>query len=89
VTVLTLGRLDRRHSELLARQVAAQDALPPILCERVIQQTDGVPLFIEEMTKAVLEASRSNALADAIVVPKTLQGSLMARLDRRWRRSAP
>ncbi len=83
VTVLTLGRLDRPHSELLARQVAAQHALPPLLCERVIQQTDGVPLFIEEMTKAVLEAARSNpASSDAIVVPKTLQGSLMARLDR-------
>ncbi len=82
VTVLTLGRLDRRHSELLAKQVAAQHALPPMLRDRVIQQTDGVPLFIEEMTKAVLEASRSNASADAIVVPKTLQGSLMARLDR-------
>jgi class 3 adenylate cyclase/tetratricopeptide (TPR) repeat protein len=83
VTVLTLGRLDRGHSELLAKQVAAQHALPPVLCERVIQQTDGVPLFIEEMTKAVLEAARSNTgSADAIVVPKTLQGSLMARLDR-------
>ena len=45
---------------MLARQVAAQHALPPLLCERVIQQTDGVPLFIEEMTKAVLEATRSN-----------------------------
>jgi len=83
VTVLTLNRLDRRHSELLAQQVAAQHTLPPLLCERVIQQTDGVPLFIEEMTKAVLEATRSDpASVDAVVVPSTLQGSLMARLDR-------
>jgi class 3 adenylate cyclase/tetratricopeptide (TPR) repeat protein len=83
VTVLTLGRLDRQNAELLARQVAAQRALPPSLCERVIQQTDGVPLFIEEMTKAVLEETQSDPTSvDAIVVPKTLQGSLMARLDR-------
>ncbi|HME20463.1 MAG TPA: adenylate/guanylate cyclase domain-containing protein [Acetobacteraceae bacterium] len=83
VKVLTLGRLDRQHSEMLAHQVAAQQILPPSLCERVIQQTDGVPLFIEEMTKAVLEESQSQpAAADSIVVPSTLQGSLMARLDR-------
>ena len=58
-------------------------ALPPALLEQVIRQTDGIPLFIEEMTKAVLEETTGRpAASEAIVVPSTLQGSLMARLDR-------
>ena len=83
VTLLTLGRLDRHHSEALAGQIAAQQILPPALRDHIIRQTDGVPLFIEEMTKAVLEETRSHPdTTEAIAVPSTLQGSLMARLDR-------
>ena len=63
VKVLTLGRLDRQHSEMLANQVAAQQFLPSSLRDRVIQQTDGVPLFIEEMTKAVLEEAQGQPAA--------------------------
>ena len=83
VNLLKLGRLDRDASAILANQVAAQQVLPPLLRERIIRETDGIPLFIEEMTKAVLEeAGGKPAATDVITVPSTLQGSLMARLDR-------
>jgi class 3 adenylate cyclase/tetratricopeptide (TPR) repeat protein len=82
VTLLTLARLDRHWSAALLAQVAAQQVLPPALRERVIQQTDGIPLFIEEMTKAVLEAREQPTSSETFTVPRTLQGSLMARLDR-------
>ena len=83
VTHLTLGRLDRRHSEILASQIAGQQAVPSELRDRIISQTDGIPLFIEEITKAVLEETRNQpAFSEAIVVSSTLQGSLIARLDR-------
>jgi predicted ATPase len=51
--------------------------------ERIVVQTDGVPLFIEELTKAVLDTSTDhNGTALSLAVPSTLQASLMARLDR-------
>ena len=82
-SLLTLGRLDRRQSEVLATQVAAQRTLPPLLRDHVIRQSDGVPLFIEEMTKAILEETQGRTTTiEAMVVPTTLQGSLMGRLDR-------
>jgi predicted ATPase len=64
--------------------------LPPEVVEHVVQKTDGVPLFVEEMTKAVLEAegegeARRTAAAipsPALAIPATLHASLMARLDR-------
>jgi class 3 adenylate cyclase/predicted ATPase len=83
VTFLALGKLDRQQAEALANQTAAQQTLSPTVRDHIIRQTDGVPLFIEEMTKAVLEQTEGRPVAtDAIVVPRTLQGSLMARLDR-------
>ncbi len=53
----------------------------PAILERIIAQTDGVPLFIEELTKAMLEATPDGRPL-ALAVPRTLQASLMARLDR-------
>jgi class 3 adenylate cyclase/tetratricopeptide (TPR) repeat protein len=82
VTLLTLGRLDRHWSGALAAQVAAQQVLPSAVHERIVLQTDGIPLFIEEMTKAVLESSGHPTSSETFTVPSTLQGSLMARLDR-------
>jgi class 3 adenylate cyclase/tetratricopeptide (TPR) repeat protein len=83
VALLTVGRLDRHHSEMLANQIAAEQVITPALRERIIQQTDGIPLFIEEMTKAVLEKTNDQStVGEAVVIPCTLQGSLMARLDR-------
>ena len=81
VSLITLTRLDRRHSTALAVQVAEERALSHAVIERIIVQTDGVPLFIEEMTKAILETAPDGS-PPAFAVPSTLQALLMARLDR-------
>jgi DNA-binding response OmpR family regulator/class 3 adenylate cyclase/tetratricopeptide (TPR) repeat protein len=81
-SVIVLSRLNRRHSETLAAHVTAQRVLTHELLERIVTQTDGVPLFIEELTKAVLETSADpDADTQPLAVPGTLQDSLMARLD--------
>jgi predicted ATPase len=90
LTHLMLNRLTRRQTERMARLVAGDRALPPSLLERVTSMTDGVPLFVEELTKSVIEASLGSAEASEGVVtgpatpaiPVTLQDALMARLDR-------
>ncbi|MBN9507738.1 MAG: AAA family ATPase [Alphaproteobacteria bacterium] len=84
VTVLTLSRLNRRQASALAAQAAGERPLAPALLHGVVAQADGVPLFIEELTEAVLEDSAAGAAEGhaAIAVPATLQASLMARLDR-------
>jgi predicted ATPase len=85
VSLITLTRLDRRLSTALAVQVAEERALSHAVIERIVVQTDGVPLFIEEMTKAILETSPDGS-RPAFAVPSTLQALLMARLDRLDRR---
>ena len=83
VSLIALSRLNRRHSETLAAQVSAERALSREVLKRIVTQTDGVPLFIEELTKAVLETSTDFATAALpLAVPGTLHASLMARLDR-------
>jgi predicted ATPase len=89
VTVLTLNRLDRRGGAALVESVVGDEALSSDLVAEIIERTDGVPLFIEELTKAVLEAGAGDAKATlstvsptALAVPPTLHASLMARLDR-------
>jgi DNA-binding response OmpR family regulator/class 3 adenylate cyclase/tetratricopeptide (TPR) repeat protein len=83
VSLIALSRLNRRHSETLAARVSAERALTREVLERIVTQTDGVPLFIEELTKAVLETSTDPATAALpLAVPGTLHASLMARLDR-------
>jgi predicted ATPase len=82
-SLIALSRLNRRHSEMLAAQVPTDRTLSRQLLERIVTQTDGVPLFIEELTKAVLETSADPSAATLpLAVPGTLQASLMARLDR-------
>ncbi|MFI4987018.1 MAG: AAA family ATPase [Alphaproteobacteria bacterium] len=93
VTMLALSRLGRREGAALVRQLVGNAAaLPADIVEEIIERTDGVPLFLEEVTKVVLEAAdgpdaaKGRGLA-AIpgarpAVPATLQASLMARLDR-------
>ncbi len=89
--LLSLGRLGRRHAVDLIDRVAGGKALPAEVLDQIVAKTDGVPLFIEELTKTVLEsgllreeggayvlASRLTPLA----IPSTLEDSLMARLDR-------
>ncbi|WP_046869415.1 AAA family ATPase [Microvirga massiliensis] len=83
VSLIALSRLSRRQAATLASQVVTGQTLPAAMLERIVAQTDGVPLFIEELTKAVLEqAGPANAAGLSLPVPSTLQASLMARLDR-------
>jgi len=81
VSLITLTRLDRRQSAALAAQVTTAQVLTQAILERIIAQTDGVPLFIEELTKAILETA-PNMSPLGLAVPSTFQASLMARLDR-------
>ena len=58
VTMLTLARLDRRNTAAMVANVAGNAALPPEIMEEIADRTDGVPLFVEELTKAVLDRAR-------------------------------
>jgi class 3 adenylate cyclase/predicted ATPase len=89
VSTLTLDRLGQRESAVLAQRIAGSDGgLPAEAVDEIVARTDGVPLFVEELTKAVIEASSGAELVlsatpnSARVVPPTLHASLMARLDR-------
>jgi class 3 adenylate cyclase/predicted ATPase len=82
VSLMALSRLDRRDATALAAQVVKSQVLSSQLLDRIVLQSDGVPLFIEELTKTVLEASVSGTAGATLAVPDTLQASLMARLDR-------
>jgi class 3 adenylate cyclase/predicted ATPase len=88
VTMLTLNRLSRFDSEALVRQLAAQTpSLPSDLIGEIVERGDGVPLFLEEVTKTVVEArpvrrTGSSTSRASLSVPATLHASLMARLDR-------
>ncbi|MGA9866405.1 MAG: AAA family ATPase [Acetobacteraceae bacterium] len=83
VSLMTLSRLDHADATALAAQQTMQPALSPALIERIVAQSDGVPLFIEELTKSVVEgATRAAPEAAGVAVPATLQASLLARLDR-------
>jgi class 3 adenylate cyclase/predicted ATPase len=82
VSLTTLNRLDRRDATTLAAQVVKSRILSSPLLDRIVMQSDGVPLFIEELTRAVLEASELGTASATLAVPDTLQASLMARLDR-------
>jgi class 3 adenylate cyclase/predicted ATPase len=90
VTVIALNRLGRGDGAVMVQQLAGNAALlPQDVIAEIVERTDGVPLFVEEMTKAVLEtgALRGRETAASVPsiglgVPATLQASLMARLDR-------
>jgi class 3 adenylate cyclase len=92
VTILTLDRLDRHDTAAMVANVAVavrNAAVPPEILTEIVERTDGVPLFVEELTRAVIEAgtvSRAAALLLATppptaVIPATLHASLLARLD--------
>jgi predicted ATPase len=90
VTALTLNRLAHRDIEAMIDRVVGNKLIPASVREDIIERTDGIPLFVEEMTKSVLEAGseeevrRSTATVppSALAVPASLHASLMARLDR-------
>jgi class 3 adenylate cyclase/predicted ATPase len=91
VSTLALTRLGRREGAAMVDQVVGDKALPDEVAAQIIAKTDGVPLFVEELTKTVLE---SGLLRDAgnrwelagalppLAIPATLHDSLLARLDR-------
>jgi class 3 adenylate cyclase/tetratricopeptide (TPR) repeat protein len=78
VTLLTLGRLSRTDCAQLIANVTAMQGLQPETVAAIVAKTDGVPLFVEELTKSVMESADE----DSAAVPATLKDSLMARLDR-------
>lgn len=91
VTMLPLSRLGRRDSAGIVGGVAKGKALPDSILKQVLAHTDGVPLFIEEFTRTLLESgllreTTNNYVLDGplppFAVPTTLQASLVARLDR-------
>jgi class 3 adenylate cyclase/tetratricopeptide (TPR) repeat protein len=79
-TQITLDRLSAHNVRTMIGQVAAQKALSEAAISAVVERTTGVPLFVEELTRAVLESSGAGLSAHEI--PVTLHDSLMARLDR-------
>jgi class 3 adenylate cyclase/tetratricopeptide (TPR) repeat protein len=79
-TQITLNRLNARNVREMIAQVAARNALATEALEAVVERTSGVPLFVEELTRAVLESG--NAKHAGHEIPVTLHDSLMARLDR-------
>ncbi len=91
LTHLTLSRLGRSQVESMVEKVTGGKSLPSEVLQQIVTKTDGVPLFVEELTKTVLE---SGLLIEAddhyelrgplppLAIPSTLQDSLMARLDR-------
>lgn len=83
VTTLTMVGLNRTHSLQLASAVAAAHGLTEQLLQRIVERTDGVPLFLEELTRTLAEgaALRPGQRADLIEIPSTLKDSLAARLD--------
>ena len=88
---MALGRLDRVQAETLVERVAGGRKLPAEVLAQIVAKTDGVPLFVEELTKNVLESGllikepdryRLDGPLPPLAIPSTLQDSLMARLDR-------
>ena len=90
VTSLTLNRLGEREAAAIVTRLVGNQGLPADVMVEIVARTDGIPLFVEEMTKAVLEAESEGAArrtvavvpSPALAVPASLHGSLMARLDR-------
>jgi class 3 adenylate cyclase/predicted ATPase len=90
VATLTLNRLGQREISTMIDHVTGNEPLLASIRQDIIERTDGIPLFIEEMTKAVLEASDQEEAdravtsipAPSLAVPASLHASLMARLDR-------
>src|SRR5262252_8314124 len=91
VSTLNLERLDRNDVEGIIARVTRGRVLPTEVIKQIIDKTDGNPLFVEELTKAVLESGiliekdegyRLDGRLPPLAIPATLQDSLMARLDR-------
>lgn len=91
LTHVRLDRLSRGQIERMVSRVAGGKNLPEQLVQQIVEKTDGVPLFVEELTKAVLGSDNLHEVDDhyeltgtlpSLAIPATLQDSLMARLDK-------
>ena len=91
VTMLTLNRLPRRQRAEMIAHVTGGKALPKEIADQIVDRTDGVPLFIEELTKTVVESGIVTEAGDhyavagpmaPLAIPTSLHASLLARLDR-------
>ena len=91
LTQITLSRLTRKQVEVMVEKVAGDKALPAEVTHQIVTKTDGVPLFVEELTKMVLESGLLREREGhyelmvqllSLAIPATLHDSLMARLDR-------
>ena len=90
VTSLGLNRLGEREAVAIIARLVGNKELPADVMAEIVERTDGIPLFVEEMTKAVLEAesegearwTAATVPSPALAVPASLHASLMARLDR-------
>ena len=91
VTLLSLSRLGHRDGAGIIAGITKGKTLPDAVAEQILARTDGVPLFIEELTSTLLESGLMRETSDRYVlerpmppvaIPTTLQASLMARLDR-------
>src|SRR5262249_31167267 len=90
VTALTLNRLGDREIAAMIEGIIGTTSVPASIRKEIIERTDGIPLFVEEITKSVLEAVGEGATdragagvrSPSVAVPASLQASLMARLDR-------
>src|SRR5262249_14163890 len=88
---ITVSRLSHTQVEQIVTRIADGKTLPQEVLAQIIEKTDGVPLFVEEMTKAIVESGQLKAVDghyeltgsfSTFAIPATLQDSLMARLDR-------
>ncbi len=91
LSFLTLGRLPPTQTQVMVERVVGRKALPTAVIQQVVAKTAGVPLFVEELTKMVLESGLLQAQDDRyeltgplppLAIPATLHDSLMGRLDR-------
>ena len=91
VTSMALPRLSHQQVEVMITRVADEKLLPAAVSQQVVTKTDGVPLFVEELTKMVLESDLVREKDDhyeltgslpSLAIPATLQDLLLARLDR-------
>lgn len=89
ITAVHLNRLGEDESKAIIDRLSGNALLPASIRQDIIERTDGIPLFVEEMTKAVMEAgeegaerSAANFPSPSVAVPQSLHASLMARLDR-------
>jgi len=91
LTELTINRLPQPQVVRIVERIADGKIFPPEVLQQIVEKTDGVPLFVEELTKAILESGQLKAVDghyeligsfSTFAIPATLQDSLMARLDR-------